>query len=114
MKLMKLKKNREFANVYRNGAYHADKILVVYVLKNKRDRSYFGFAVGKKVGGSVIRSRVTRLLREAVRTNANAVRPGFDIVVLARAGAGSGRLEQIERSYLRLVKKSRAAAGRAD
>jgi len=104
---MKLKKNREFLNVYKHGAYYADKTLVVYILKNKKDFSFFGAAVGKKVGGSVVRSRVTRLIKEAVRRNIGSVAPGFDIVVLARAGSGAESYSRIEDSYLRLIKRGR-------
>ena len=88
MKVMKLKKSREFSKVYRNGAYCADKLLTVYALKSGNNYSAFGISAGKKVGGSVVRSRVTRLLREAIRLNLTNVKPGYDIVVLARAGSG--------------------------
>ena len=104
---MKLRKNFEFLNVYRNGAYYADKYIVLYVLKNRKNETYFGITVGKKVGGSVVRSRVTRLIREAVRRNIKTIRPGYDIVVLARAGSGGEKLARIEKSFIQLSKKGR-------
>ena len=104
-KLMRLKKNKEFQNVYKNGAYYANKHLVVYVIKNSEKHSSFGITVGKKVGKSVVRSRVTRLIRESIRLNINAIQTGYDIVVLARAGAGEERFKQIESSFLHLIKK---------
>ena len=106
--MMKLRKNGEFVNVYKNGAYYADLNLTVYVLKNKKGFSRFGITAGKKVGGSVMRNRVTRLIREAIRKNGALVAEGFDIVALARAGSGGKKLAELEGSYVKLIKKSRA------
>ena len=111
---MKLRKNHEFARVYRFGAYRADRLLTVYALRNGKEKSYFGVSVGKKVGGSVVRSRVARLLREAVRRNAGEVLPGYDIVVLARKGSGGEKLVSFENSYINLMKRNRVYRGAGD
>ena len=114
MKILKLRKNFEFLNVYRNGAYYTDKYIVLYVLKNRKNKTYFGITVGKKVGGSVVRHRVTRLIREAIRRNIKTIRPGHDIVVLARAGSGGEKLSRIEKSFIQLTKKSRVCLQETD
>ena len=110
MKILKLKKNREFQRVYKSGVYFATKKLVIYILRNSCDKNYFGITVGKKVGKSVVRSRVTRLIREAIRQNAQGIIPGHDIVVLARSGAGDDNFKQIEGSLAYLIKKSGLSA----
>ena len=62
-----LKKNMDFRNVYNKGTSHANKLLVMYVLKNDTQRNRLGISVSKKVGNSVVRHHLTRLVRESYR-----------------------------------------------
>ena len=105
LKIVKLKKNYEFQEVYKKGVYLANRHLVVYALENNESYSRFGVAVGKKVGKSVVRSRATRLIREAIRQNIQEIKQGYDIVILARAGAKGENFFSIENSFLHLMNK---------
>ncbi len=82
-----LKKNRDFQNVYKKGKSYANKYLVMYVLKNETDRNRLGISVSKKVGNSVIRHHLTRLIRESYRLHEDMFNSGLDIVVIARSTA---------------------------
>ena len=62
-----LKKNRDFRTVYRDGKSYANRLLVMYTLKNDSDRNRLGISVSKKVGNSVVRHHITRLVRESYR-----------------------------------------------
>ena len=62
-----LKKNRDFRNVYTNGKSLANHYLVMYLLPNELNRNRLGISVSKKVGNSVVRHRLTRLIRESYR-----------------------------------------------
>ena len=62
-----LKKNYQFRFVYNRGKSIANRLLVMYVVRNGTDGNRFGISVSKKVGNSVVRSRITRLLRESYR-----------------------------------------------
>ena len=62
-----LKKNKDFQIVYHNGTSYANRYLVMYVLKNQYRKNRLGISVSKKVGNSVVRHRVTRLIRESYR-----------------------------------------------
>ena len=64
-----LKSNRDFKNVYSSGKSYANKYLVMYVLKNNTEENRLGISVSKKVGNSVVRHRITRLIRESYRLN---------------------------------------------
>ena len=79
-----LKKNRDFQNVYKNGKSKANKYLVMYVLENQLDSNRLGISVSKKVGNSVIRHHLTRLIRESYRLNKEMFNSGLDTVVIAR------------------------------
>ena len=97
-----LKKNQDFQAVYRNGVSYANRLLVMYVLENRTEKNRLGISVSKKVGNSVVRHRVTRLVRESYRLQENIFNSGLDIVVVARASAASISFEQMESAVLHL------------
>lgn len=97
-----LKKNRDFQNVYKNGKSYANRYLVMYVLKNDTERNRLGISVSKKVGNSVIRHHVTRLIRESYRLQEDMFNSGLDIVVIARVTAKHASYHEIESALLHL------------
>ena len=99
-----LKKNRDFQNVYKKGKSFANKYLVMYVLENDTNRNRLGISASKKVGNSVIRHRITRLVRESYRLHENIFNSGLDIVVVARKSAASVGYQEIEEALLYLSK----------
>ena len=99
-----LKKNSDFKNVYTHGKSYANKYLVMYMLENNQDINRLGISVSKKVGNSVVRHRITRLVRESYRLHENIFNSGLDIVVVARKGASTVRYSEIESALLHLGK----------
>lgn len=97
-----LKKNTDFQNVYRNGKSYANRFLVMYVKENGTDRNRLGISVSKKVGNSIVRHRLTRLIRESYRLNEERFPCGRDIVVIARTGARGRTCREIESALLHL------------
>ena len=82
-----LKRNADFQNVYKNGKSYANRYLVMYVLENQTGRNRLGISVSKKVGNSIVRHRVTRLIRESYRLQEDMFNSGLDMVVIARKSA---------------------------
>ena len=101
----KNRKNIEFLNVYRHGKSYANKYLVMYVLSNKLDENRFGITVSKKVGNSVVRHRITRLLRECIRLQESNILTEYDIVIVARKAAKDKKYQDIESAFLNLCKR---------
>jgi len=97
-----LKKNKDFQNVYRKGKSYANKYFVMYVLKNETEQNRLGISVSKKVGNSVIRHHLTRLVREAYRLHEDMFNSGLDIVVIARSTAKDITYHQAESALLHL------------
>ena len=97
-----LKKNRDFQNVYRKGKSYANKYFVMYVLKNETKQNRIGISVSKKVGNSVIRHHLTRLVRESYRLHEDMFNSGLDIVVIARGTARDISYHQVESALLHL------------
>lgn len=101
----KIRKNIEFLNVYRHGKSYANKYLVMYVLSNKLDENRFGITVSKKVGNSVVRHRITRLIRECIRLQESNILIEYDIVIVARKAAKDKKYQDIESAFLNLCKR---------
>lgn len=99
-----LKKNKDFQNVYRKGKSLANSCLVMYILKNRLEKNRLGISVSKKVGNSVVRHHLTRLIRESYRLSEEKFRCGYDIVVIARTGAKEKNYHDIESALIHLGK----------
>ena len=97
-----LKKNKDFTTVYRRGVSKANRQLVMYVYHNNTDQNRIGISVSKKVGNSVVRHHLTRLIREAYRLNEEMFNSGLDIVVVARVTARGVKYREIESALLHL------------
>ena len=102
-----LKNTNQFKIVYNNGKSYANRELVMYLRKNDSDTNRLGISVSKKVGNSVVRHRVTRLIRESYRLNEARMLQGYDIVVVARANAKGKDYFDICRAFLHLAKLHR-------
>lgn len=106
-KMESLKKNCDFQNVYRSGKSYANKYLVMYVYQNELDALRIGISVSKKVGNSIVRHRLTRLIRESGRLHSEELPGGLDIVVVARAGAKGKNYWDIESAFMHLCRLHR-------
>ena len=99
-----LKKNRDFQVVYRQRNSHANRLLIMYVSKNQLEKNRLGISVSKKVGNSVVRHRLARLIRESYRLDEQSFLLGFDIVVIAREQARMSSYIEIKEALLHLAK----------
>ncbi len=102
-----LKSNRDFKKVYSRGKSCANKYLVMYVLENGTDRNRLGISVSKKVGNSVVRHHITRLVRESYRLHEDMFNSGLDIAVVARVNANAAKYRDIESALLHVSKLHR-------
>ncbi len=84
--------------------------LVVYAAHAEQPWTRIGLTVSRKVGGSVVRNVVKRRLREAFRRNKRDLPLGFDLVVIARVGAGDADYETLERELLEACCNARKRA----
>lgn len=94
----RLCKNRDFRRIYARGRSHVHDLAVLYVLRRNAETEppasgrRIGFVVSKKQGNAVVRNRIKRRLREAVRQRLPALRnEPFDLIFVGR-----GRLKEAE------------------
>ena len=90
--------------IYQKGKSKANKYLVMYVYEREDGPNRYGFSVSKKVGNSVVRHRITRLLRDCIRKDDEQITNGKDIVIIARGMANGRSLEEIDGAVLHLCR----------
>lgn len=99
-----LKKNKDFQTVYRQGKSYANKYLVLYIMENQTEKNRIGISVSKKVGNSVVRHHLTRLIRESYRLQEECFQRGYDLVVIARQSAKDVTYKEMESALIHLGK----------
>ena len=100
-----LKKNSDFHRLYSRGKSTVTPYLALYCRKNRLGVSRYGYTVSTKLGGAVVRNRIRRRLREIVRLNALQMRPGYDVVLVARSRAVGCEYRRLEEAYLTACRK---------
>ncbi len=104
-KTITLKKNYEFTRVYKNGKYKAGKYLVIYLLNNNLSYNRIGITLSRKIGNSVKRNRIRRLIRENYNICKDSLKTGFDLVILARGIIDNPNFNAIGKEIKYLFKK---------
>jgi ribonuclease P protein component len=94
----------QYEKVHRRGSFWGGQLLMMKALPNELDHHRYGLVVGKKVGGAVERNRVKRRLRQIMRQT--AVKPGWDIVFIARSGAAEITYARLKELAQRLMNRA--------
>lgn len=102
----RLRKNSDFRKVYRSSKSLATKYLVLYPRSHKNDSIRIGFSISKKVGKAHVRNYYKRRLREIVRKNLVHIKPGCDLIFLARVPIVEIEYCELEKNVKYLLKKS--------
>ena len=99
-----LRRREDFQRVLATGHSRADNYLVLKLAEGTGSQSRIGLVTSKKVGGAVQRNRVRRRLREILRPI--SLKPGVDLVFIARSSAGQAPFVTLENSVKSLLKRS--------
>ena len=100
-----LKKNHEFMRVYKKGRFYVGKYITLYTLNNNINKNRLGITVSKKVGKSVKRNRIRRLIKENYRLVEDKIKHGFDIVFVVRSSEDMPGFFEIKKEMKYLLKK---------
>lgn len=100
-----LKKNYEFRRLYQKGTSAVGSCMVLYCRKNRLDHNRLGLTASTKLGCAVKRNRARRRLREAYRLNLPRLRPGYDVILIARTRTLYASWKELNGVFLRLCKK---------
>ena len=95
-----LKKNSDFRRLYTKGKSAVTPYVVVYCRRNSLPGNRAGFTVSAKLGNAVTRNRIRRQLREIYRLHLGELKPGRDVVLVARSLCVKGDYHKIDRAFL--------------
>lgn len=104
-----LTKSNQYALVYKEGSSWVSSLVVMKALPNGLSLSRYGFSVSKRVGKAVTRNRVKRLLREILRLT--PLKPGWDIIFIARPGAATIEYAELKKSIESLLSQAQLLMG---
>ena len=96
-----VKENYEFRRIYRKGKSLVSPQMVLYWQKNRQGQSRLGITVSTKLG-----NRVRRRFRELYRLHKPEMQPGFDVILVARGRAVRSTYQQLDETYLRLLRQA--------
>ena len=102
-----LKTDGQFERVRRAGRSWASGPVVLNAAPNGQEGNRFGFVTGKKVGGAVERNRARRLIREAVRLKLPLLKPGYDLVWVARPSINEADFGAVQAAIDETLRRAR-------
>ncbi len=103
-----LTENYEFQRVYKKGQSYPGRYAVLYYLKTNHATLRMGITATKKIGKACVRNRARRLIYENMRLVIPAMKPGCDIVVVARNAIVGADFFALGKELKRLLQKAEA------
>lgn len=95
----RLTRSTDYERVRRLGKSYAHPLVVLIVCPNEQGDLRVGIAAGKTVGGAVQRNRTKRQMRAVVEPLINRLKPGWDVVLLARKPIGGVEFSEIQKAF---------------
>jgi ribonuclease P protein component len=105
-KSARILRSKDFRRVYDNGAKFSGPLFSAFCLRSKTEGGvHIGFTCPRALGGAVVRNRIKRRVREAVRERLERVGAGWEIVINPRSRAMKAPFAQIEAEVERLFQR---------
>ena len=104
----RIKKNKEFQQIFKKGKSFANRQFIVYVLKSDQPEFRLGLSVSKKVGNAVTRNRIKRYIRQTFLELKDDLLPNADYIIIARPQAATLDFHESKKSLEHVLKIARA------
>ena len=98
-KRQRIKKDKEFQQVFKKGKSFGNRQFVVYCYRKEMQPEFrIGLSVSKKVGNAVTRNRIKRYLRQCFLEMKDEVQNDMDYVIIARNQAATKDFHETKKS----------------
>lgn len=105
----RLHRSADIRKVQQHGRSYAGSLVAIRSLSSSAPVTRIAFVTSKRVGNAVVRNRVRRRMREICRQS--PIRPGFDVVVSARAAAATASYWELRDAVLAQLGRARLLGG---
>jgi ribonuclease P protein component len=102
-----LRKKSDFTRIYNKGTSVGERYLVLLYKENGLAFNRRAFLASKKVGGSVLRNRARRLMRESYREQENKIKEGYDLIFIARKTMIDLKCADVKKSMEAAIRKAK-------
>ncbi|MBL7054059.1 ribonuclease P protein component [Patescibacteria group bacterium] len=107
-KVYRLRKNKDFTKVSKEGDKFFLKSFGIKWIKNELEHSRFGVVVSLKVDKkAVIRNKIKRMFRSIIREDLSKIKSGFDFLILTRQGIKDLTYAEVKNNFLNILKKKK-------
>ena len=108
-----LKQNHVFRKLYARGKNSVGPYLVVYAMRNGSKENRLGVTASTKLGHAVVRNKARRRLREVYRLHEAELKPGYDVILVARSRCVTVEFARLEKAFLRQCQELKLVRERA-
>lgn len=106
-KSFRVKREKDFKAIFKDGASFANRKFVVYQLENQQNHFRVGLSVSKKLGNAVTRNQIKRRIRHILQSAKGSLVEHVDFVVIARKGVETLEYAEMEKNLLHVLKLSK-------
>jgi ribonuclease P protein component len=107
-----LSRPEDFAALQGEGTVRSHALYVVRIRRTGLEETRFGLSTGRKLGGAVVRNRVRRRIREALRVMAPSFQPGWDVLIIARPPVVGADFDTLTSALHTLLRRGGVLGGR--
>jgi ribonuclease P protein component len=100
-----LRKQKDFNRIYKKGKSKGNRFTVILYRKNELGYTRTAYVASKKVGNSVRRNRARRLIRESYNSFRDNIRPGYDIIFVARNNINDHSMQEVSKCLFESVRE---------
>ena len=103
----RLKREKDFEAIFKEGTSFANRKFVIYRLENKQKHFRVGLSVSKRLGNAVTRNQIKRRIRHILQNAKGEISEDVDFVVIARNGVEALGYAEMEKNLLHVLKLSK-------
>ena len=96
-KINRIKKKKDFEIIFKTSKSFKNNLFILRIAKNNLGLNRFGFIVSLKVSKkATVRNKVRGRLSEAIKSKANKIKIGTDLIIIALPGIDKKEFPEIK------------------